>query len=316
MNAAAEIAVIIASHSRPGPLAAVLRSVELQRRDVALEVIVADNPSARSDEIAAVVAGFPGVTLVRLPRNVGFGRAINAGVARATAPVCYFACDDVLLTEGCLRALLAVHRTHPRAGLTAPVLLAADDPQRYRFSGGTHTWGLTPRLRIHTEPLPPTGCEPFAVTFVPGGALMIDRDLFLHLGAYRDDFFMYEEDTELCLRVRRLGRALTVVPAAQALDLGPPPTYDGELVRADKIRNLLATFTLHAPPALAPWVIAKCFASGILRLHGMPREDRRAWLNGWRRFVGALPALLRDRRRLELRARLTAASLVGPGLHR
>jgi glycosyltransferase involved in cell wall biosynthesis len=291
-----EIAVIVASHCRPGPLALVLASVARQQ-DVALEVVVVDNPSARSDEIAGVVSGFPGVRLVRLDRNVGFGRAINRGVAQSTAPLLYFACDDVELGDGCLRELRDAHRGRPAAGLTAPVIYEASDPSRIRCAGGACTIGLNVRLDLFKALPAPGSEEPFAVSFVPGGAVLTDRDLFLRLGGYREDFFMYEEDTELSQRVRRVGRDLVVVPRARTYDQVPPATYDPKVVRPDMIRNHLATLLLHAPLALAPLLLTKKLLGEARRLHRLPAQERRHWVVGWGRFLAAVPYLLRDRRR-------------------
>jgi glycosyltransferase involved in cell wall biosynthesis len=296
MSSSAEIAVIVASHSRPGPLGRVLASVARQQ-GVALEVVVVDNPSARSEEIAGVVAAFAGVRLVGLADNVGFGRAINRGVAATTAPLLYFACDDVELGDGCLRELRDVHLSRQAPGLTAPVIYDANDPGRIRYAGGAYSIGLNVRLDLF-KALPASGSrEPFAVSYVPGGALLTCRELFLRLGGYREDFFMYEEDTELSQRVRRAGRDLVVVPRASTFDQVPPGTYDPRVVRPDMIRNHLATALLHAPAALAPLLFARKLLGEARRLPGLRPEERRHWVIGWGRFLAAVPLLLRDRRR-------------------
>jgi GT2 family glycosyltransferase len=303
VTAAPEVAVIIASHSRPGPLARVLASVEAQRRDVALEVIVADNASPMSEEVASVAAGFPGVTLVRLAGNLGFGRALNRGIARASAPYLYLGCDDVVLGDGCLRELYAAHRRRPAPGLTAPVIYVADKPDEVRCAGGTHTLGLTPRLVLHREIPPPAADGTCPVTFIPGGTIFTERCFLLELGGYREDFFMYDEDTELCQRVRRRQRDLVIVPPARVFDLIAPGTYDPTRVRAEQLRNYLAMITLHARAGLAGPIVAKQFASGLIRLPSLTRQGRREWRAGWWRYLSGLPLLLRDR----LRSRPPAA---------
>jgi GT2 family glycosyltransferase len=279
----------------------VLASVARQQ-GVSLEVVVADNPSDRSDEIAGVVSRFPGARLARLDHNVGFGRAINRGVAQTAAPLLYFACDDVELGDGCLRELRDAHRARPAPGLTAPVIYEASDPERIRCAGGAYTIGLNVRLDLFRA-LPASGSrEPFPVSFVPGGALLTDRQLFLGLGGYREDFFMYEEDTELSQRVRRAGRDLVVVPRASTYDQVPPGTYDPQVVRPDKIRNHLATALLHAPLGLVPFFFLRKLLAELLNLPRLPSAERRHWLIGWRRFLCAVPRLLRDRFR-DARAR-------------
>ncbi|MFO0810553.1 MAG: glycosyltransferase family 2 protein [Gemmataceae bacterium] len=291
-----DVAVIVASHSRPGPLDRVLASVARQR-GVAVETIVADNPSEKSAEIEAVVAARPKVQLVKLAHNRGFGRAINQGVERSSAPLLYFACDDVELADDCLAELCRAHRARPAAGMTAPVIYDAADTSRVRCAGGDFRIGLKVRLDLFRQLPQPAAEEPYQVSFVPGGAALIDRELFTQLGRYRDDFFMYEEDTELSQRVRRAGRDLAIAPRARTYDLIPPSTYDPKVVRPDMIRNHLATVLLHAPAALVPVLFGTKFAAGVVRLPGLPSADRRHWVVGWKRFLVAVPRLLRDRAR-------------------
>jgi hypothetical protein len=163
------------------------------------------------------------------------------------------------------------------------------------------------RLTLHRE-FPGRDAErPCPVTFVSGGTIFTEREFFLGLGGYREDFFMYEEDTELCQRVRRTGRDLVIVPGARVYDLGPPPTYNSHRVGPEKIRNHLALITLHAPAWMMPLLLAKYFLGTIRRLPMMTPDGRRDWVVGWRRYFAAVPLLLRDRLRLSRLGRAPAA---------
>jgi GT2 family glycosyltransferase len=135
------------------------------------------------------------------------------------------------------------------------------------------------------------------VTFVPGGTIFTERRFLLDLGGYREDFFMYEEDTELCQRVRRWQRDVVIVPSARVFDVIAPATYDPTRVRAQQLRNYLAMITLHARAGLAGPILAKQFAGGLIRLPYLTRQGRREWRAGWRSYLAALPLLLRDRLR-------------------
>jgi len=65
-----------------GTLLEQLRALDLGRLDTSKEIIVVDDGSR--DRTAEIAAGAPGVTLVRMPVNGGKGKAVRAGIARAT----------------------------------------------------------------------------------------------------------------------------------------------------------------------------------------------------------------------------------------
>jgi GT2 family glycosyltransferase len=300
MKARPEVSVLIASHARPETLARVLASVERQRRDLILEVIVVDNKSARSSEVARVAGSFAQVTHLPLTENLGFGRALNRAFAHARGELTYFTCDDIVLGDGCLRHLCDAHRSRPRPGFTSLLLHKSAPPNEIQWAGGIFEFGLTPRL-TQLRALPPSAVadgRPYPVSFVAGGLFMVERTFFARLGGYREDFFMYEEDTELSQRVLRSGRDLVIVPSAIAYDLCPPATFDPSRVNADKIRNFLAVILLHAPDRLWPLILAKQFIAGLRRLVRMPQDQRSNLYRGWTKFLASWTMLLRDRRLL------------------
>ncbi len=65
-----------------GTLLGQVLAVDLSALGVEKEIIVVDDCS--TDRTSAVVSGVPGVRLHRLPENAGKGRAVRAGIERAT----------------------------------------------------------------------------------------------------------------------------------------------------------------------------------------------------------------------------------------
>ena len=65
-----------------GALLEQIAAVDLSRFEIAKEIIVVDDCSR--DRTAEIAAAAPGVTLVRQPVNGGKGKAVRAGIARAT----------------------------------------------------------------------------------------------------------------------------------------------------------------------------------------------------------------------------------------
>jgi GT2 family glycosyltransferase len=55
---------------------------------------------------------------------------------------------------------------------------------------------------------------------ISGACLLIRREVFEHVGGFSEDYFMYGEDMDLCLKVRRAGWKNYYVPEAELVHYG------------------------------------------------------------------------------------------------
>lgn len=166
--------------------------------------LVVDNASAdRSAEIAEA----QGARVLRNGRNEGYGRAGNRGVREVRTAFALVCNPDVTLDPGAVAALLGAARRHPDAGLYAPRLVEPDGrvffQARSLLAPGP---GSAPRV--------PEGeaCAPF----LSGACFLIRRDLFLALGGFDENIFLFYEDDDLCRRLFDRLLALTHVHDAVA----------------------------------------------------------------------------------------------------
>jgi GT2 family glycosyltransferase len=116
--------------------------------------------------------------------------------------------------------------------------------------------------------------------------------LWDRLGGFDESFFMYGEDTDLCLRAWELGQACAVCPDARLVHYGGA----SEKVRPDKMVRLFRAkaqlVAKHWKPssvwaglaALRLWALTRMTALGVLRL-ARPRlaGAYHAWAEVWRR---------------------------------
>ncbi|XYD08212.1 glycosyltransferase family 2 protein [Methylobacterium sp. NMS12] len=171
--------------------------------------VVVDNASR---DASAAVAEAAGAQVIRNARNEGYGRANNRGVRAAeTAERVLIVNPDVVLRPGAVDALLDAARSWPDAGLLAPRLFEPDG--RFFFQARSL---LAPYLANPTGRLAlPQGdaCAPF----LSGACLMMPRALFLDLGGFDENIFLFYEDDDLCRRVADRGLALIHVHRAEAL---------------------------------------------------------------------------------------------------
>ncbi len=167
--------------------------------------IVVDNAS--TDESAAIAERL-GARVVHNARNEGYGRANNAGARAAESEFILVVNPDVVADRGAAAALLDAARRYPDAGFFAPQIV---EPSGRVF--------FQPRSLLASYLPNPTGklvlpegeaCAPF----FSGACFLIRRDLFLNLGGFDENIFLFYEDDDLCRRVADSGSALIYVPQA------------------------------------------------------------------------------------------------------
>jgi GT2 family glycosyltransferase len=116
--------------------------------------------------------------------------------------------------------------------------------------------------------------------------------MFGTLGAFRDEFFMYGEDVEFCLRVRRCGLEIVVVPEARVTHEEPTPRVP-TAIEFHKIKNFASLYFIHAPLTVLPVFVLRYGAAGMVRACSQGRGFLH--LRAWTWALGHAPRLLLER---------------------
>lgn len=199
------IPVVVIHWNRPDRC---LRTVEaFLDQDLDVSLLVVDNGS-EPGALESLRTGLPpGVELLQLPRNAGFGPAANAGFERvlgagdAGQPFIGLAPHDALPAPGCLRRMLEVAATRPRAGLVSADFGDGATPVVDPYFGGI----LGPATVVE-------GWEPAGH---PHGTLMlVHRELLAEVGSFDERYFAYCEEADLALRARDRGWEVGLVRGA------------------------------------------------------------------------------------------------------
>jgi O-antigen biosynthesis protein len=176
------------------------------------EVIVVDNGS--SDGSAdAVMAAFPTVRLVRLPKNrYIFG--LNDGLAAARGEYVAFCNNDMTVEPNFIEGALSCFTSEDIFAVCSRVL------DRYGNDQGTRTAGEWAHGLLIYRPLPHSDV-PTNSFFAVGGQSFFRRDLLHRLGSIDELLWpMYHEDIELSYRAWRSGYRVVYAPDSIAHHLG------------------------------------------------------------------------------------------------
>jgi GT2 family glycosyltransferase len=203
----------------------------LARQDHQIErIVVVDNCSA--DGSVEQLSGRPGIDLVEATANDGYAAGMNLGI-RTLEPnhvdaVLLLTHEAALSPEG-LTALAKELDADPRLGAVGPLLAWRDNPDRVYSAGVSfdhRTWSTH-----HIGAMDPTRSwrdrDPQRVDSLDGAAALIRREAIESTGRFNENYFMYFEEADYFVRMRRQGWAIACVPAALAVQ--QPGVHPGAL---------------------------------------------------------------------------------------
>jgi GT2 family glycosyltransferase len=187
-------------------------------------VVVIDNGTPdRSGE--GLVSAFGEFTHIRNERNLGFAGGNNVGLRRALEMGVDHALllnNDAVAKPDFLEPLVACAEEDERVGLVNPKILHADPPGTIWFARGEHSlWTGTARHVDRHRRDDPEDRGVREMTFATGCALLIPRRTLERVGLFDESLFMYAEDLDLSIRVRRAGLKIMSVRHSRVVHREP-----------------------------------------------------------------------------------------------
>jgi GT2 family glycosyltransferase len=210
-----DVAVIVVSTNEAHWLGACLTSVFDHRGACSLDVVVADNGS--TDGTAALVSEtFPEARVVGCV-NRGFAHANNRAMETTNARYVLFLNPDTEIREGTFEALVRRLDEHPDVGLAGVIQLTPDGeiyPTIRYFPNALRALGQslgTERLPFRVQMLRERDLDlgryrqVVECDWTSGSFMLARREALQSAGFLDERFFIYSEEPDLCLRMKRAG---------------------------------------------------------------------------------------------------------------
>ncbi|MCQ0092936.1 glycosyltransferase family 2 protein [Roseovarius sp. M141] len=236
------VLVIVLNYRTPDLTVRATRAALLAMEGIVGAITVVDNASG--DDSCQIISqaiadnGWDRVTLMQAGRNGGFGAGNNHGMLAglpdgAVPDYIYILNSDAWPEPDAIRLLLDVLEADPQVGFAGSHILGEDGVTHRtafrfpsiagEFEGSVRTGLFTRLLRDWVVPLP-IPQETARVDWVAGASMMIRRRMLDEIGLFDETFFLYFEETDLCLRAARAGWICLYVPASRAEHLGSVST--------------------------------------------------------------------------------------------
>jgi len=206
-----------------------------------LRVVVVDNASGDAEPIQQAItsAGYDGwAKVLRAPENGGFSYGNNLGFRHgfelSHVPEFFFMLNpDTEVRPGSVRALVEFFDQHPDAGIAGSSLENEDGspwPYAFRYPSlwseldfGLRLGVVSKLLRKHIVARL-MGSVAEQVDWLPGAAMMVRRQVIERLGGLDQTYFLYYEETDFCLKVKKAGYTVWYVPESRVMHIAGQST--------------------------------------------------------------------------------------------
>jgi hypothetical protein len=252
-------------------------------------VVVVDNGSP-SDDAERLSAEFGDrIHVIASGRNLGYGGGANLGLRWALdrgSDYAWVLNNDTTVDPACIKVLVDAMATNPGFGVLSPQISAPigpEAPSGIWFAGGSVVLGRA-TTRHSFKRL--TGPSVVGTEYVTGCAMFIRCSALVRTGLFWEPLFLFWEDVDLSLRMRREGWDLGVVPNALIRHL-----IHGSIVSRTReyyyFRNapiIICAFGSRSAVATALYYltgeVARRWARALLRRRPAPTAATRGLLAG------------------------------------
>lgn len=190
-------------------------------------IIVVDNDSA-DQTVEAFQRELPQARAIRNPKNLGFGAANNRGVHAATTEFVLLLNPDCIIDEAAAHALVSCADQFPNASAIGPQLIDRHGHPDRSYSMGATAW----EGKGHSLAEGPT-----SVRFISGACMLIRRSAMEQVQGFDEGFFLYYEDTDLCLRLSAEAGEIIVEPQAKVTHLSRGSSGGKARLKAEYLRG-------------------------------------------------------------------------------
>jgi GT2 family glycosyltransferase len=223
-----DITLVIVSFNTREILLRCLDSIKKYTQEISYEVILVDNAS-EDGTVEAVVELFPEINVISNKENRGFSAANNQGIIGSKGLRVALLNPDTLLTENSFKKIIDFMKAHPEFSILGtgivdennqpcPIRLWEDTPQ----DAALKIMGLYDPSDELKKMRPIRAKE---AKVISGCCFIVTRDLIESIGLMDENYFLYNEEDDLCRRARKGGKKICFYPETSVQHLHGKSTH-------------------------------------------------------------------------------------------
>ena len=237
-----DLSIIIVSWNTKEFLLSCVGSVFESEQGISREVIVVDNGSrdGSGNEVKKI---FPLISLVENKRNLGFAKAVNQGLERASGRYILLLNPDTRMKREATERFVSFMDLHSDTGIAGAQLLNSNGSKQNSIANfpslGTELFNKSLLRWLFPKRFPGKErnySEPVEVDSVIGACMMVRREALDQVGALDENYFLFLEETDWSYRMKKAGWKIYHVPQAEVFH------FQGKSAEGDKKRARVEYF--------------------------------------------------------------------------
>ncbi len=237
-----DISICIVTHNCSQILTRCLKSLSVTSGTNNLEIIVVDNHSIDNTKYM-IQKDFHNVHLIYNKNNLGFAVAINQAIDVAVGRYIVILNPDTIVNLDSLSILAEFMDRHPNTGMCGPKVINEDGTFQKSCRRGesrplavmSYIFGLdklfpmnTSFNRYHLNYIDEN--MQTKVRGLSGSCMMIRYSTLNIIGNFDEQFFLYQEDSDICLRALNNGWDINYIPKAEIIHTGGAGGTDSHFI--------------------------------------------------------------------------------------
>lgn len=236
-----DVSIILVNYNTCKMTLEAIASVYSFTKELECEIIVVDNDS-KDDSVIKIQTQFPEVILIKNKKNIGFGRANNRGMEIAKGKYYFLLNTDTYLINNAIELFFEFMENTKNSNV------AVVGGQLYKPNGDySVSWGPFPNFKLFIKgsfwryfyakefydnevqrQIQVDNINSYEVDYVSGANYFVRKEIIKKIGGFNKSFFMYFEETELTLRIRRKisNAKVMVLPQAKIVHIGQGSTLE------------------------------------------------------------------------------------------
>jgi len=220
------LSIIIVNYNTSHFINQTINSILNSKLNLKYEIIVIDNNSI-DKSCESIKNNFQNIHLIRNDKNLGFSKAVNKAVKESTGEVVLLLNPDTIVEPLTIQRLYDFLQEDSTVGIVGSKVIDPDGKFQlssrraypgiltsfFQVSGlsylfpnskifGRYNYTYISNSKIHE------------VDSISGACMMFKRKLFDKLNGFDEDYFLFFEETDFCIRAKKIGKKVYYNPTA------------------------------------------------------------------------------------------------------
>lgn len=250
------LAIIIVTFNSVEEIDGCLQSIDGHTDPFPTTITVVDNGS-QDGTADHVRQRWPSVTVIESGGNLGFAKANNIGIRATASDYVLLLNPDTVAPPGAIQTLVRGLASHPEAAIAGARLLSERGFPELSWGAAITPWNETRQMifsrlylrkvRRIVRQMDRLSRQARQVDWVSGAAMAIRRGDLDAVGGLDERYFMYNEDVDLCVEMRKRGRLTLYIAGAELLHYrGKSVPKNPDLERLRQLSHV-AYYEKHLP---------------------------------------------------------------------